>query len=366
MSIELCTARKIKTLTDLYFEEPAAIESFSNCAYWEMLSDGMHVSRNEHEGETRIEETLANLENLTNTGHTIFAFDRDSASQARVAKVHTTILALRKAGWPPAFIFIYDEAWALVDDLFAAAVPELGDDCVMEPDLNCWCLSRSDAQGEIYVGMAFGAPHRDLRYDNCHNEETDAPRALSTWMPVNPSGATEANGCMRVIAIEDDAFYYCPDHPHHHDQATALAFDDDLVAHTTALAAAAGDVCCWVPCVVHWGGAFCDDALGGCGGAEPRASIAATLRRRDAPRSVFGSLAAPGIIAAEPDCDTDEEEPISGPQPLTRAGARAVPLRTRLAYVAKALLAYSHWYPGFPGLEAARLEAGSSRIGVFG
>jgi hypothetical protein len=32
----------------------------------------------------------------------------------------------------------------------------------------------------------------------------------------------------------------------------------------------------------------------------------------------------------------------------------ALPLARRLAYVAKGLLAYSHWFPGFPGVQLSK------------
>ena len=39
--------------------------------------------------------------------------------------------------------------------------------------------------------------------------------------------------------------------------------------------------------------------------------------------------------------------------PLLLHQLSALPLQRRLAYVAKAVLAYSHWHPGFPGVELA-------------
>ena len=42
----------------------------------------------------------------------------------------------------------------------------------------------------------------------------------------------------------------------------------------------------------------------------------------------------------------------AGPPPLSRAAlGEGMPLRRRLSYAAKAVLAYSHWYPGLPGLD---------------
>ena len=44
---------------------------------------------------------------------------------------------LRAAGWPAAFIFLYDEIWVhVIDPLFATFAGLLGDGVWMEPDLN--------------------------------------------------------------------------------------------------------------------------------------------------------------------------------------------------------------------------------------
>jgi hypothetical protein len=122
----------------------------------------------------------------------------------------------------------------------------------------------------------------------------------------------------------------------HMDTAAALAAGGGgggCGGREVVLECAAGGACAWSPSLVHWGGACAADAA-----EEPRASIAATLRRADAPRSEFGSGALRGA---------------AGPPPLERAALDALPLRKRLAYVAKGLLAYSHWAPGFPGVSIA-------------
>ena len=50
-----------------------------------------------------------------------------------------------------------------------------------------------------------------------------------------------------------------------------------------------------------------------------------------------------------------------GPPPLSREQlVSAATIPRRLAYVAKALISFAHHYPGFPGLSAAQLRAGTA------
>jgi hypothetical protein len=50
---------------------------------------------------------------------------------------------------------------------------------------------------------------------------------------------------------------------------------------------------------------------------------------------------------------------------FSRSASRALQRPERLynfRYVAKALVAYAHWYPTFPGLSVNRLRAGSKAL----
>ena len=160
---------------------------------------------------------------------------------------------------------------------------------------------------------------------------------------------------MRVIPISADDYFYCPSHALHMDTAAALSPDDtrsavalspDDTRSAVALHSARGQACMWTPSLIHWGGS-CSHASA----AEPRASIAVTFRSKDAPASTFGTASA----APEPNIGTKTSDghPPGGPPPLLRHQLSNLPLQRRLAYVAKAMLAYSHWHPGFPGVKLA-------------
>ncbi len=268
--------------------------------------------------------------------------------------------ALRIAGLPPHFIFVFNAAWELLEEQMATVATDvLGQDVILEADMSCWALRR-DNEADAYVGGifiylfilingicliylcllvsmtfvhlstahpgAFSNSHRDQRYSACHDED-GVPQSLNLWVPFNPSGARADNGAMRVLPVPVDEFFFSPHHPLHMDTATALASSGGK--GEVVLECGSGATCAWSPSVVHWGGTCAADAV-----AEPRTSLAATFRAANAPRSEFGT----SIGGA------------AGPAPMTRASLDVLPLRRRLAFVAKGLLAYSHWAPGFPGV----------------
>ncbi len=204
--------------------------------------------------------------------------------------------------------------------------------------MNCWALRREIIQvggNAHYVGNNFGASHRDQRYSACHSDADGSPYSVNVWCAFNPSGASSCNGAMRVIPIHSDDYFYCSSNDLHMDTAASLSFDNGRARDTAVvLESKRGQVCIWTPSLIHWGGS-CSHASA----KEPRASIAVTFRSKDAPASVFGAHDGGA-----------SKVPSGGPPPLLREHLNNLHLQRRLAYVAKAILAYSHWHPGFPGV----------------
>ena len=267
-------------------------------------------------------------------------------------EVGRAIDAVVKEGLPPAFALAFDCIWQLLDGqmgwLERAGVVG-GGEVVVEADMNCWKLTRpvegEEAGGR--VGDSFSKPHRDLRYDQCHSPETDALTAVSLWVPVNVSGAAESNGGMRCVSVEEDEFFYSPDHPSHMNTNVERA-----VGSGEVLTAAMGHACMWQPCLIHFGGKMrASSAL------EPRMSVAATFRNAGAARCEFrgneggGGGGGGGAVARMGGEGAGEE----GPGPLSRVDLLELSLEKRLSYAAKAVLAYSHWSPGLPGCDLAAI-----------
>ena len=102
---------------------------------------------------------------------------------------------LVRCGYPPVFIFCFDEAWAVIDSLFPPLQAVLGDGCRMDPSTFCWiarngpagvrgadgaCPAGSDAPK---AGQNFGMPHRDFTSLQSLTKE-GSPALLSVWLPL--------------------------------------------------------------------------------------------------------------------------------------------------------------------------------------
>jgi len=241
-------------------------------------------------------------------------------------------------GWPPAAVFLCDDAWRAVAALWRWAEAMLGcsgdDEAVLEPSLAAFALDpAADRAGRRYVGNNFGVPHRDYAVKDVRrgtetnlspsatgaNEtktktktETETktnlspPEVVSVWLPV--VDVTRRNGCMYVVPVEYDA----------RDDSTPPTFDR---AGAIALAPAkAGSLMAWAGDTIHWGTA-CASSL-----AEfevPRASLAFVFRKRDA------SCDSRGVPLTKRECFGNTD---------------GLALSKRLEIVKHALTCFEHWY----------------------
>jgi len=202
---------------------------------------------------------------------------------------------LKRMGIAPAFIYVFDEAWTVLEACWRGIAPVLAPDepvenVVLEPSFSAHLLSHpeelaaaeaaEEAQGGSahiarfsYPGGNFGLPHRDHSSRECF----DGGRAtlVSIWCPLTRVEAD--NGCMHIVPREFDELLHRPDHPLH-----LLPFDQHsrrcnfAIASAVALAPCeAGSVLAWFGSAVHWGGACSRYSQ-----AEPRASLTGSLRIR--------------------------------------------------------------------------------------
>ena len=249
------------------------------------------------------------------------------------SRLAVAIASAVKHGWPPAAVFLCDDAWRATAALWARAEAMLGcsageDEVVLEPSLAAFALDpAADKARRRYVGNNFGVPHRDYavkdvrrggggssrseKNDENDDRETEAtpeppPEVLSVWLPV--VDVTPNNGCMYVVPVAHDA----------RDASTPPTFD-----RTGAIALApapAGSLMAWAGDTVHWGTACVANLPAN---EQPRASLAFVFRRREASCDARGA-------------------------PLTKRECFGAPgglsLKRRLEVVRHALTCFEHWY----------------------
>lgn len=124
---------RIIILQQLYFQDQAVQSKYNNIEFWESISDGLHVNKENHGSNNSPRSNLyknskcdikSSIPNINNQGYDVISFmtqrnkrGNDSVNNKAAfnakdlyTRIQNTILNLRKVGFPPSFIFLYD-AW---------------------------------------------------------------------------------------------------------------------------------------------------------------------------------------------------------------------------------------------------------------
>ena len=315
---------------------PCALEPLYERAYWQSLGGEAAVGPGgQHRaGFLGLEKCRADL---GKRGFCQVRLDSGvgagaSGNAARLLRLRRLLAELRGRGYPPAFLYMFDEALEVVRDLALFSAAALGcspSDVELERSCFAWALNpRAGAQN-------FGLPHRDYSYSESIGPG-GSPTVVCAWTPLVDTSPD--NGCLYMVPRALDALWSQPGHPNHM-RAAVRADGKELssgTCHTMELnfnlAGAqpqllrAGDAVLWNGNTVHWGGA-CDPDC-----AEPRQSLGVTFRRRTSPATAAqggGGGGGPAWCAG-------------GGIPIEELLGLSTEERLRL--VLRSMLLYSQWY----------------------
>lgn len=325
------------------------IASLGGCEHWmQFAASGMTISPNGYKAIARnspgsdilnstyriqVNDTL-DYRGFATIPHDIFSWKENGIDFSAMA---TTMKRLVESGWPPVFIFLYDEPWKMMLRLFDLMCPVLDDDeATLEASMAAWSLTKPQRNtitsgNKEKVGANFGTPHRDITYNNCHNPLDGSPDILSLWVPL--VDVDLSNGCMYCIPRDCDPQF----------NKDSVGSDQDPFshrfpyAHVTPLAPiAAGTVNVWHPTLIHWGSACSSESV-----LPPRQSIAMAFRVREETRpSTAKEVERYGRIPF-----TKKELQDGGPD-----------YKARLRMIAKSLMLYNVWYPTYDGLDISKFS----------
>lgn len=152
---------------------------------------------------------------------------------SEVAALRDGVERLVAAGWPAAFIHVFDETWAFYARLAPLLSHFLGHGYRQIPNLWAWAVpTRDDARG--------WPAHRDYQGESAFDNGLLV--SLSVWIPLTP--ATADNGCMRVLPLSRARRY-----------ERAPTSDDEIAGgDAVTLDASPGAILGWRQDVLHWGG----------------------------------------------------------------------------------------------------------------
>jgi hypothetical protein len=312
----LAAQRRVKRLDDAENEAHLAL-AFSR-EHWAAIAPGLSIEGDGPiEGAAALEarpideaERARLLQRLAKEGW----FRAEPVFDARVIeRMRAAVAELVARGWPPVFVYVYDELWQILrtPSLTAFLSSALGPGYRLSPRV--WAF-----HVPARPGAAGWPPHVD---GGAGTHTTDR---MTLWIPLGD--ATLDNGCM-VVVPKDRLPDTVPDAFANDMSRLSPATWRAMLQGSRALPARAGSVLGWDFQVIHW-----SSVVGDAG--SPRVSLAV---------EAFGEDIVP----------TPSEEPLLDPGALP-------PLGERLRAIARGLLSYERFEPEmlrFTGLARRLLAA---------
>jgi hypothetical protein len=286
------------SLTGTLTTEPR-LDDIARRGFWEQQFPGLTINRRLSSGgivQARLspDELAIAASRVREEGY----FQGAGEPLSRLAPLLAeAVVTCKRLDIPPAFIFLFDEAWECFQTLNPLLTNLLGSGYQILPDFWAWHIDPA-------AGESGWRPHRDK--GRAALAPDGSPLSLTVWIPFTE--ATPQNGCMYLLPANRDPVY---------NTAEEGQWKIDI-ARIRALPVKPGEFLVWNQAILHWGGEASRFA--------PHARISAALEFQRGDIAPFN-------------------------QPLSDAFAN-YSFEMRLKLVAKQILQYRHMYP-----LAARFEA---------
>ena len=168
-------------------------------------------------------------------------------------KLASAVITLMQHGWNPSWVLVYDEAWAIVQELSQLIFECTGN--LVNHDALAWHVSPRDENPSAF------SPHRDRQPDDAPSSFRNDGTAMyaTAWVPL--TDATPENSCLNFIPRTQDPGYFdgdCDDPNVPAEQSDPLRLslkNKQAYQHITCVPAEAGSVIIFTHRVIHWGSA---------------------------------------------------------------------------------------------------------------
>lgn len=317
------------------------LETLEDAAYWRKVCPGLHVSEPEafisaaaDDDELRRARRPTRERQRKELAHSGFFHFDAGASDAAIARLAAGVAQLLLHGWPASFIFVYDEAWAVIRDTAGSLEAASGGSRFLG-DVFAWHVD--PAQPQRGTGWS---PHRDRMGSGADSFRADGTPMLSTtWLAL--ADAHPGNSCLYVVPATVDPYYREQDDPEVDPLAAIFAGNPGAYQSIRALPCKRG--CAWhfSHKLIHWGsrvepanrgepaeGAECDG--GGVGAVGKAKAKSAAVDVVAAPPAVAPRIAMSWVVG-----DDSFEKPA-----FSRDALPFPPVALRAALVAGQMISY--------------------------
>lgn len=212
------------------------LSKIQDLSYWQTLAPDLTITEGRIASVEAVsfdDERMAQMSDRLH--HDGYIYEPPTVPQDLIVRLRHGIEALVQAGWPPAFIYVYDQPWQVFLTLRQMLGHFLGDDFALLPHFWAWHIA-PDGEGNTAGWPA----HVD--YPGACAFFDDYMVSLSLWVPL--TDATPENGCMNILPLSRQKTYDPP----------VTEPRDIRVEDVRCLPAQAGSVLGWRQDLWHWSG----------------------------------------------------------------------------------------------------------------
>lgn len=261
----------------------ADLAVLQDLSYWQQLVPDLTITEGRLPEITAIAFDSNRLDRISERlHHDGYIYEPPTVDPVLIARLRAGMRQIVAAGWPAAFIYVYDEPWQVFRSLGSMLGHFLGDDFALLPHFWAWHID-PDPNGETAGWPA----HVDYPGECAFFD--DYLVSLSLWVPL--THATPENGCMNILPLSRQKRYDPPvSEPSH------IKVED-----VRCLPAQAGSVLGWRQDLWHWSGRSSRYAQ------DPRMALSLEFQNR-----AFDPLCPPLFDIAEPPVPADRIRYICG------------------------------------------------------
>lgn len=132
--------------------------------YWRQFSTELTVSAGEANqqsvgtgiGKTARKRRAREITTwLREEGYFVDEPEDGEIERPKLRKMVQTIRALKRAGWPSVFAFVFDEVWEMFRRIWPLMTEVLGGECVLEPSFFVYALEAFQGQQKVWFRVSF-------------------------------------------------------------------------------------------------------------------------------------------------------------------------------------------------------------------
>lgn len=231
--------------SDLHFNEQT-LDSVFHEQYWKSICPDLHVNDKNFQNDASsvfplsTEKKQSFKSGLTNEGYfTLLSECKD----INMEKLASNVARLMQYGWPPSFLIIFDEIWAIVHKMSQIMFETTQNK--MNMDILIWYIDPNNNQSGF-------SPHRDRQPENAKEtfRKDGTPLYATCWMPF--TDACPDNSCLYFIPKWADPGYLNGDRDDMDPLQVALPKKESY-QNIRAIPLAAGTAVFFTHRIIHWG-----------------------------------------------------------------------------------------------------------------